>query len=640
MGIDIFLAVGDILVAAALTWFIVWYFLLPTLRKEEPDSPDSERSASTTNKQNPITYQADSSDSAANLGSNNSEQEASPRERSTALQAQRQHSRRLTLIAAILSAPVLIVDVCARLAPDFLPTWLTSPWIQAILITPAVFYCGRPIYADSWNRLKAHQTSIGTLVTIAVALAYAYSLAACAFPSLLPEGSRQPYFDVIGVITTLALFAQTSEQSARLTIFSGRIENDGSSNAHNVNTAGSLAQLITRAVFTPSSAQRQVDMLIARAEPVVMIVAVWTFMLWLLVGPQPRLAHAVANAASVLIIACPTALALAIPLAFRAALSAGLNHGMLFTSPRAMGHLADTTSVTIDESLLKASNNADANESTCVQLARTSTHLRAMSITSIVLESSNGGDSVEQSARRAGVDFLLTGVDSERKARWVERFIYDLHQAVGMEASQKPIQENASGLVAFASYQGAEAQAQSTAQVHIDISDAAQALTSGPETITQEQTSDWGSRDLVLQTGNIDGIGQAIELARAAKRTINQNLSWGYVYNIVAIALATGLTYPLFGWMLNPIIAPVATAMATIISMLNIRRLKQHKRLRKHWNTLSLAQPEELPTLAAHRPQVIADGGHQFAVSPETQTDSATQKAENLGRPDLPDQTR
>ena len=60
--------------------------------------------------------------------------------------------------------------------------------------------------------------------------------------------------------------------------------------------------------------QRLADTVSGWFVPAVIAVAVVTFVVWALVGPEPRLAHALVNAVAVLIIACPCALGLATPM--------------------------------------------------------------------------------------------------------------------------------------------------------------------------------------------------------------------------------------------------------------------------------------------------------------------------------------
>ena len=83
--------------------------------------------------------------------------------------------------------------------------------------------------------------------------------------------------------------------------------------------------------------------------------------------------------------------------------------------------------------------------------------------------------------------------------------------------------------------------------------------------------------DVTLLKGDIRKIAQAIELSKATMRTIRQNLFWAFIYNIVGIPLASGIFYPIFGWLLSPVFAGFAMAMSSVSVVLNSLRLKMKK---------------------------------------------------------------
>lgn len=83
--------------------------------------------------------------------------------------------------------------------------------------------------------------------------------------------------------------------------------------------------------------------------------------------------------------------------------------------------------------------------------------------------------------------------------------------------------------------------------------------------------------DVTLLKGDIRKIAQSIELSKATMRTIRQNLFWAFIYNIVGIPLASGIFYPIFGWLLSPVFAGFAMAMSSVSVVLNSLRLKMKK---------------------------------------------------------------
>ena len=76
-----------------------------------------------------------------------------------------------------------------------------------------------------------------------------------------------------------------------------------------------IVQMVSQAQRSRAPIQRLADRVAAWFVPAVIAIAVLTFIVWSLLGPEPRLAHALVNAVAVLIIACPCALGLATPMA-------------------------------------------------------------------------------------------------------------------------------------------------------------------------------------------------------------------------------------------------------------------------------------------------------------------------------------
>lgn len=83
--------------------------------------------------------------------------------------------------------------------------------------------------------------------------------------------------------------------------------------------------------------------------------------------------------------------------------------------------------------------------------------------------------------------------------------------------------------------------------------------------------------DLTLISGDLRGIVTAIQLSHATMRNIRQNLFFAYIYNVSGIPIAAGVLYPLFGWLLNPIIAGAAMAFSSVSVVTNALRLRNFK---------------------------------------------------------------
>ena len=83
--------------------------------------------------------------------------------------------------------------------------------------------------------------------------------------------------------------------------------------------------------------------------------------------------------------------------------------------------------------------------------------------------------------------------------------------------------------------------------------------------------------DITLISGDLNGIVTAIQLSHATMRNIQQNLFFAFIYNVLGIPIAAGILYPIFGWLLNPMIAGAAMALSSVSVVTNALRLKNFK---------------------------------------------------------------
>ena len=80
--------------------------------------------------------------------------------------------------------------------------------------------------------------------------------------------------------------------------------------------------------------------------------------------------------------------------------------------------------------------------------------------------------------------------------------------------------------------------------------------------------------DITLISGDLQGIVTAIQLSRATMRNIRQNLFFAFIYNVAGIPIAAGILFPLFGWLLNPMLAGAAMSISSVSVVTNALRLR------------------------------------------------------------------
>ena len=110
-----------------------------------------------------------------------------------------------------------------------------------------------------------------------------------------------------------------------------------------------IVRMVGEAQRSRAPIQRLADQVSGWFVPAVVLVAVVTFAVWALVGPEPRLAYAVVNAVAVLIIACPCALGLATPVSIMVATGKGATAGVLFRDAEAIEVLRQVDTLVVDK---------------------------------------------------------------------------------------------------------------------------------------------------------------------------------------------------------------------------------------------------------------------------------------------------
>jgi len=373
-------------------------------------------------------------------------------------------------ISLVLTAPLLVIAMAGMIWPQ----WFTGgldiirgnqnvvrpwssilPWLEFLLATPVVLWCGLPFFQRFWTSLVNRSPNMFTLIGLGTGVAYVYSVIATVAPGIFPASLRAArgmtgmtgypdvYFEAAAAITTLVLLGQVMELRARsrtsaairalldLSPKTARLLSDGSAGevteggevtekdipleqvkpgdrlrvrpgekvpvdgivlegrsavdesmitgeslpvekspdcaviGATINGTGSfimraervgsdtllarIVQLVGQAQRSRAPIQRLADRVSAWFVPAVVGVAVVTFAAWFLLGPEPRLAHAIVNAVAVLIIACPCALGLATPMAIMVGTGRGAHAGVLIKNAEALEILEEVDTLVVDK---------------------------------------------------------------------------------------------------------------------------------------------------------------------------------------------------------------------------------------------------------------------------------------------------
>ncbi|MFB6272339.1 MAG: heavy metal translocating P-type ATPase [Salinibacter sp.] len=83
------------------------------------------------------------------------------------------------------------------------------------------------------------------------------------------------------------------------------------------------------------------------------------------------------------------------------------------------------------------------------------------------------------------------------------------------------------------------------------------------------------SGDIVLMTGDLRGVPNAVSLSQSTMRNIKQNLFWAFAYNVLLIPVAAGVLYPAFGLLLSPALAALAMVFSDLFVVGNAMRLRR-----------------------------------------------------------------
>jgi Cu+-exporting ATPase len=128
--------------------------------------------------------------------------------------------KRRLWIGLALAIPVVALEMGGHLLNLHVVSPEASNWIQLVLATPVVLWCGWPFFVRGWQSLVTRNLNMFTLIAMGTGVAWVYSVAATVAPGIFPEAFRMGgavavYFEAAAVITVLVLVGQVLELRAR-----------------------------------------------------------------------------------------------------------------------------------------------------------------------------------------------------------------------------------------------------------------------------------------------------------------------------------------------------------------------------------------------------------------------------------------
>lgn len=316
-----------------------------------------------------------------------------------------------------------------------------------------------------------------------------------------------------------------------------------------------IIRMVQQAQGSKAPVQRVVDRVALVFVPSVMLLALLTFVLWLLFGGMSDLPRAVVSAVSVLVIACPCAMGLATPTALMVGIGKAAQQSVLIKDAVALENLRSVDTVVIDKTgtLTIPNRNVDFSRADTLALEERETlkpHAR---------EAMNR-------LRQMGIEVYMMSGDKEEAARyWAEKAGISHYRS-------KVLPQDKEDLVRQLQQQGHR-----VAMVGDGINDS-QALALADVSMAIGSGTDIAMdvAQVTLMGDDLRHIADAVKLSRRTVDMIRQNLFWAFVYNVVCIPLAAGLP-ALFGsdFQITPMMGSALMAMSSVSVVLNSLRLKR-----------------------------------------------------------------
>ncbi|MGF1676111.1 MAG: heavy metal translocating P-type ATPase [Rivularia sp. (in: cyanobacteria)] len=419
-----------------------------------------------------------------------------------------------------------------------------------------------------------------------------------------------------------------------------------------------IVQLVRQAQGSKAPIQRLADQVTGWFVPVVIAIAICTFVIWYTLG---NISLALITTVSVLIIACPCALGLATPTSVMVGTGKGAENGILIKGGESLELAHKIQTIVLDKTgtltegkptvtnFITVGGTANQNELKLIQLAASLEHNSEHPLAEAVVRyaESQNVEITDVDDFEAVAGSGVQGYVSEKLVQiGTQRWLAEVGINTGMFVEEKQAWESLGQTVIWIAVDGQveglmgiadTLKASSITAVRMmqklglsvvmltgDNRPTAEAIADevGIERVFAEVRPDQkatvvkslqqegkivamvgdgindapalaqadvgmaigtgtdvaiAASDITLISGDLRSIVTAIKLSRATINNIRQNLFFAFFYNVLGIPIAAGVLFPIFGWLLNPIIAGGAMAFSSVSVVMNALRLRNFR---------------------------------------------------------------
>jgi Cu+-exporting ATPase len=424
--------------------------------------------------------------------------------------------RRAVIFAAVVALPVSVLETGARVFPAFHQAIQSSigietSWqLQSILAAIVMMGPGLRFFRRGLPALFRAAPDLNTLVALGTAAAYAHSAFVLAAPELVPEQSRGVYFEYACLIIVVTLFGRWWEARRK----------------------APMAVL--------DSGTDLVDRICRWYVPAILLLNALMALGWSVGTAQPDIPFILITVLSVLMIACPCAAGLAVPLSISIGSGRAARHGVMFRHAAAFHRLQTVNLMVLDTDLFLEQTSV-ASQSPMATKADARLAIAALQRLGlrVALTGNHGVAPIEALARELEVD--LTAANSAPDGG-----------IAALDRSRK-----GGDVVAFVSANAGDAAKMAKADISITLG------------IGRDDA------DIIIMRRDLTDLLAAVSITAMTRRNTRQNLVFSFGFNIALLPIAAGFLYPMFGILLSPAMATAAAVVSLLYVTANTLRLRR-----------------------------------------------------------------